>query len=293
MNLNFHKYCQTVKHFFSGVLRRENVSHHHGRWISAYWWTWQPNFGDLLTPYLLEKSGITPVLQPVSRAQFACVGSILEHLHSRFRGTVFGAGFIRPHSHVDLSHCQIRAVRGHLTRQRLGLSKTLPLGDPGLLLRHFFKEERQPKKYVLGLIPHFNDASKPQIQAICRREPDKIMLIDVTDIREGITPVLKQIDQCEYVISSSLHGLVVAEAFDIPTAWTVLSGKTGGLWYRGTYKYDDYYSVFGIDRQPITLAGEETLSQLIQKTVPPPSQLPEVADKLLSAWNETLESLLG
>lgn len=261
--------------------------------MSAHWWTGLPNFGDIITPYLLEKSGITPIYQPVPQAEFACIGSILEHLHREgFQGTIFGAGFIRADSQVDLSHCQIRAVRGHLTRERLGFPESFPVGDPGLLLRHFFKE-RQQKKYALGLIPHFNDAKEPQIHAIFKREPEKIKLIDVTAIRGGIVPILKQIDQCEHVIASSLHGLVVAEAFGIPTGWTVLTGVTGGVGNHKNYKYDDYYSVFGIDRKPITLSGEETLSELIQKTLPSPDRLPEISDKLLSTWNEALELLLA
>lgn len=289
----FYRYRQKVKRSFDnslrkvkGILRRDRGS------ISAYWWTGLPNFGDIITPYLLETSRITPIFRPVPQAELACIGSIMEYLHrADFRGAIFGTGFSRADSQVDLSRCQIRAVRGHLTRKRLGLPETLPVGDPGLLLRHFFKE-RQQKKYMLGLIPHYNDIAEHQIQTICKCEPEKIKLIDVTAIRKGIVPVLKQIDQCEYVISSSLHGLVVAEAFDIPTGWAVLTGETGTAGFHGTYKYDDYYSVFETSRKPITLTGEETLSELIQKTLPPPNRLSLVADKLLSAWNETLDSLL-
>ena len=289
----FYEYRRSARRFLRNSLRRlKGVLRGDRGCVSAYWWTGHPNFGDIITPYLLEKSGITPIYQPVPNAQFACVGSILEHLHASFRGTVFGTGFIKSDSQIDLSQCQIQAVRGHLTRERLGLPESLPVGDPGLLLRYFFKE-RQHKKYALGLIPHFSDATDPQILDICNREPNAIKLIDVTAIRSGIVPVLKQIDQCEHVIASSLHGLIVAETFGIPTGWAPVSDVTGPVGEFGTYKYEDYYSVFGVDRKSIMLTGKETLSELIQMTSPPPDQLPEVADQLLSAWNETLKSLLS
>jgi pyruvyltransferase len=290
----FYKYRQKAKRGLDNFLRRtKGVLRNSRGCVSAYWWTGLPNFGDIITPYILEESKVTPIFHTVPQAKLACIGSILEHLHSAgFQGTIFGTGFSRADSQVDISHCQIRATRGHLTRKRLNLPESLPVGDPGLLLRLLFKE-RQQKQYVLGLVPHFNDAAEPQLLEICKREPEKIKLIDVTAIRNGLVPILKQIDQCEYVISSSLHGLVVAEAFDIPTGWAVLTGETGTAGYHGTYKYDDYYSVFGIDREPITLTGEETLQELVQKTLPPPDRLPDVADNLLSAWNETLSLLLS
>lgn len=53
--------------------------------------------------------------------------------------------------------------------------------------------------------------------------------------------VLHQIAECETIITSSLHGAVIADAFGIPNVLVKVSDmpSTDG------FKYGDYYSVFG------------------------------------------------
>lgn len=49
--------------------------------------------------------------------------------------------------------------------------------------------------------------------------------------------VLDQICSCEYIASSSLHGLIMSEAYDIPNLWIELSGKLMG----GHFKFHDFF----------------------------------------------------
>jgi len=48
--------------------------------------------------------------------------------------------------------------------------------------------------------------------------------------------------QCRTIVSSSLHGLVVADSLGIPNMRMICSDRIRG----GDYKYDDYYSAFGM-----------------------------------------------
>ena len=48
--------------------------------------------------------------------------------------------------------------------------------------------------------------------------------------------------QCKCIISSAMHGLIAADSLGIPNVRMILSDKITG----GNYKYDDYYSAFGI-----------------------------------------------
>ena len=54
---------------------------------------------------------------------------------------------------------------------------------------------------------------------------------------------------CEYVISSSLHGLILAEAYHIPTLWATFSDNING----GTFKYMDYYKSINTITPPMLI----------------------------------------
>ena len=43
------------------------------------------------------------------------------------------------------------------------------------------------------------------------------------DIEGDINSVINQVCRCEYVISSSLHGLICADAYEIPSVRVVIS----------------------------------------------------------------------
>jgi pyruvyltransferase len=60
-----------------------------------------------------------------------------------------------------------------------------------------------------------------------------------------------QIKQCRKIISSSLHGLIIAEAYGIPTEWRDWGGGVIG----DGWKFFDYYSatdrdVKGLGKMP-------------------------------------------
>jgi hypothetical protein len=63
--------------------------------------------------------------------------------------------------------------------------------------------------------------------------------------------VIREILMCDHVLSSSLHGLIVSDAFHIPNRRIVVSEQV-----KFDMKYDDYYSAFGL-RQPEPLRGQE------------------------------------
>jgi len=90
--------------------------------------------------------------------------------------------------------------------------------------------------YKLGIIPHIVDLEHPIVEQI-RREHPEILIINLANY-EKWTDVIDEICSCERILSSSLHGLIVSDAYGIPNCWIELSGKILG----GYFKYRDYGS---------------------------------------------------
>lgn len=228
--------------------------------IRLFWFNLNTNFGDQLSPLLCSSLSGQKVSHTTDfrNCDLTAIGSILHLIQKPlFRGSVWGTGFIEPpQDSAAFSHARIHAVRGHLTREILGCDAGLPVGDPGLLADTLIP--RPEKKYPLGLVPHFTDAGNPLVQQLLRRYP-RIALIDVM---QPVTDTIAKIAQCHAVLSSSLHGLIVADSFGIPSHWLKLSDNLIG----GDFKFRDYYSIFGIHNpHPLTLTDTDTIESLLPK----------------------------
>lgn len=195
-----------------------------------YNWRGVPNFGDRLGMFFLYQLDETPAWRPPDKAELVTIGSILEHLPRNWEGTVCGAGLLRPESRLDLSRANVLALRGEYTAQRVKTSQKPVLGDPGLLVPRFIAQPTA--KYDLGIVPHWSDTQ------LAKRFPyGKII-----NPRDHPEVVVKQIASCKRIISSSLHGLIVADAYGIPRQAELFANahKEGG-----DFKYFDYMTVFG------------------------------------------------
>ncbi|WP_170175201.1 polysaccharide pyruvyl transferase family protein [Georgenia muralis] len=216
-----------------------------------------PNFGDEMTPWLLPHFGIAPVHRAPSRARLVGVGSILEHLPTDFAGVVWGSGLIddRPR---PLPNATVVAVRGALTREHLGVPSTTVLGDPALLVSRLIPRPRV--RWRLGLVPHGHHRDHPNFLAPAKNFPAEVRVINVHD-RPART--VRRIAACDAILTTSLHGLVVADAYGIPAAWTVLQPALSG----GDFKFRDYETVVtpSATRRYDFRPGE-TLTQLAART---------------------------
>ena len=85
------------------------------------------------------------------------------------------------------------------------------------------------------------DLHHPVIEEIRDKHADEILIIDLANY-EKWTDVIDQICSCECILSSSLHGLIASDAYQVPNCWIELSGKISG----GYFKYLDYAS--SVDR---------------------------------------------
>lgn len=253
--------------------------------INAYWYRDVVNFGDLITPLLLRKYGYTPVHVYPHKASLVSTGSILEHLSESYSGVILGSGFIYEQSRMKFPDAKVLSVRGKLSRDRLcAQHKHVTLGDPGLLASSIVLQ-RQTKKYVLGIVPHHVQASSPIISSLAGKDAEKITVIDVQQQPKN---VFKLIDECEYIISSSMHGLIVADSFGIPNAWMAADELIGGR-----FKFDDYYSSLNMSAgNPFHLTGGESLTDLVAMTsAKPVDRINELRTINQELWSNLVKML--
>ena len=242
-----------------------------GNAIETFWGF--NNFGDLITPILLREIGYTPVRsKSINSSQLLFVGSILDNICDDFDGVILGSGFLNKETAQRVDRATVLGLRGELSKKQLGLTENLQLGDCGLLLPKFFKEKPKPK-YKIGIIPHYVDANDARVHRWITRFREAANVINVN---QDPRAVFYQVCSCEYIVSSSLHGLVVADSLGIANLWICLSDLCG----HGTHKFIDYYSAFNVNRSPYNPNGNETIDELIGMTVKPPDAVPDVIEKL-------------
>jgi pyruvyltransferase len=127
-------------------------------------------------------------------------------------------------------------------------------GDPALLCPMFFKPGTA-KRSRLGFVPHYTDKDSPLLERF--RKMSDVSVIDVTG---KVPDVVRGITECQVIASSSLHGLVVADAYGIPSIWVKISGKLKG----DDFKFHDYFlSVGRRDTVCVQLADDTTLDSLL------------------------------
>lgn len=251
---------ENLNHYLSRIFYKSEIIYNSARGnilkrkATAYWYNKYQNFGDLITPWLLRKYGLIPVHSSYDSSALVATGSILQGMPENYSGYIIGSGLIRD-TQKKFNNAKILAVRGKMTKSRINAPSSVVLGDPGLIVSKFL-QVRQRKRYVLGLVPHLYDKLDDRIANICQKYKKDILNIDV---QRKPMAVIKDIDKCEYILSSSLHGIVIADSLSIPNGWLFLSQVHSGK----NFKFYDYASAINVKCNPINLNGEETLSELI------------------------------
>lgn len=264
--------------------------------IKMFWWKSDdgvPNFGDELSCDAVRYcSGQDVEHAKIPRAHLVAVGSLLNmtakvlNNQTQKRIHVWGSGLMHP---AVLSHFGNRlithSVRGPLTRSALGLEQQeLPLGDAGLLASRMYATDSE-KRYAIGLLPHHTQDDDPRIAALAASLPD----CTIISANQQPEPVARAIAECDFVISSSLHGLIVADSLGVPNRWLSL----GALHKGGYFKFYDYF--LSIERPEMApLRIEEALADR-QLACPAVDQdymanIPAIQDSIEASFPEKLKA---
>ena len=160
-----------------------------------------------------------------------------------------------------------------MPEQIKGLKGQPVLGDPGLLASSLVKKPAL-KTIRVGIIPHINHRNSPEIASLLSLIPGS----RVIDVFSPVKQVLEEIASCEFVLSTSLHGLIVADSYGVPNQWLCM--KRYPQW---EFKFRDYYSSFGIaDPVPVTPEQIHRIHRAQHRGLRPPKSLQEGLQGLLA-----------
>lgn len=227
------------------------------------------NLGDELNYYILRELAGRPVSNLIDickwgykgKSDLLFIGSLVEDFTTP-NTIIWGSGALyggdRP---LRNKPKEVRAVRGKLTREYLlrnGVDCPEVYGDPALLCPMVYMPETD-MKYELGIIPHIDDLDHPAIKAL---EKQGAHIIHITGYKHW-HDVIDEICQCEVIASSSLHGLILADAYKIPNVWITLKGELLG----GDFKFRDYFSGVGRNEYHAMILNDCcTLSDIVSAT---------------------------
>lgn len=226
------------------------------------------NIGDNISPVIIQYAASSYGVDYRQKTDNTChlygVGSIITA--GAQDCTIWGSGLLNSKILGRLANrkLDVRAVRGPLTRIILldrGYMVPEIYGDPAILMPLIFRPE-VTKKYSVSVITHMNEEK----EFIDR----KFHTIDV--VTDDYKYFIEEICASDLVISSSLHGIILAESYGVPAV--LLRPQTD------LFKYFDYY--YSTQRYSFPIA--DTVETALLMTPPGLPELDKMREDLLKAF---------
>lgn len=251
-----------------------------------YWWTpgerhpfgIHQNFGDALNPWVIERLiGRTPrTARSSDTGKMLAIGSILSH--AKAGDVVWGSGLngkvLDAKGQILLpkqpEKIRFHAIRGPLTAKliaRAGGSVPEVFGDPGILVRKWVKPSE--KRNGIVLLPHFSDLEYCLHSGMT--EEMTILRVD-----QPIEQLIQAINGAERLLTSSLHGIIVAEALQVPVTFFRMSQE------EVLFKYEDYFA--STQRDLPEKIPHDLRAALDADHLPAAKALDSMCDSLLKAF---------
>ena len=209
--------------------------------VPLWWWErpYPGNLGDMINPYLVEGLTGVPPKYTSRPPRVLAIGSIIKF--ARKGEQVWGSGCPAADRTID-PEAVFRAVRGPLTRRMVleaGGDCPPVYGDPAWLLPLIYPDRKPTKTHKVGLIRHYTHRAQP-----IRLDDDVREIEVIRDGRAGIEAFLDEMLSCEAIVSSSLHGVIIANAYGIPAKLATFRKSDRQIPGDGM-KFEDYFLSIG------------------------------------------------
>lgn len=244
------------------------------------------NFGDAINPMLFEQItkkkvvNSSKIINLFKKPSYYFIGSILDNLNKN-NAIVCGTGFQNENAKVLKKPSKIIAVRGPLTRNiflKYNIECPEVYCDPALLLPNIYMPKNLEKKYDVGIIAHYIDKEVLSKKRII----DNNLTYHFIDIESDWKMIIEEISKSRYILSSSLHGIIVAHAYGVPAVRIKLSDMVVG----GDFKFNDY--ALSVNDKPFEIYQIE--DEIVLDTAINLSDLPNTKD-IREKFSEVMKGL--
>lgn len=238
------------------------------------------NWGDDINYYFMKEIiknplvlyGRTSLAFRLKLKNFLIIGSTIDML-CKDHTEVWGAGIINGNKPLSLKPGKVHAVRGPLTREKLireGIICEEIYGDPALIVPLYYQPNYTPQ-YKYGIISHVSNQNFIDKILVAGRPivDNKDILIIKMNQYNHWHDIIDKICKCQSILSSSLHGLIISEAYGIPNVWIEFGKPLIG----GHFKFHDFFLSIHCDRNAPVYIEDNNLP--IDKI-----------DRELSNWNQ-------
>ena len=240
--------------------------------VNLDYWNKSINVGDVLGPviteWILERKGISKETCVKHTKVLLTVGSVIGM--RPYDAVIWGSGILSEGRACQvlkrrkIVKLDVRAVRGPITRKFLAGAgydvKDTVCGDPAILMPLLYFPEKTEKKYKASIITHWSrdcvdeEAIQSGLHTINVATDDYRFFID-------------EICSSERVISSSLHGIILAEAYGVPAVFI----NRNNCMDAELLKFYDWY--LSTDRPSVVVA--RSMTEALNAV---PMELPQLSD---------------
>jgi hypothetical protein len=240
---------------FKGLLRRSFRS----RILVRYWLDEKRviNLGDYISEVLLNEMGYKVVrygearILDISGCYASCWLVSGSELHKSMIDDISSPGVVvwgQGKGHGESfdstqepyrTKVQVAAVRGPRTIRQLKLDPVTAVGDPGLLLPVFFSIHKSASFYNVAYLPHIANRDHWEQK---RGEVGADRYIDIMCTRSAFRSKLREIVSARLVLTNSMHGAIISQAYGVPWALCLATGDV--LNY--PEKWADFFESLGL-----------------------------------------------
>lgn len=232
------------------------------------------NFGDAVNKKFWKKMYQDNFTNDRRKLHYITTGSIMCKVNNK--SIILGTGFISKYGDIggnnfssksNIKHVEphkVIAVRGPLTRKKLldfKIDCPKNYGDPLILMPCIYKKYVNIEDNIIGIITHYIDKNNKNYKLLknnLEKNNYRVKYIDIC-VGDNYEKLIDEINKCKYIISSSLHGVIMGIVYKKKTIYIEFSNKVIG----NSFKFQDFFQSININYKNKNIYNVDIMNNII------------------------------